>query len=127
MKLVRLLHVAVIAALVMAASYVYKIKFDATLQAERVAKLRSEIRKERDAVAALRAEWTELDRPERIQQLARQHSSLRAIDPTQFDQLDRLADRPVDIVPSIGALAGEAARGPEEPPTGSASRRVDRP
>jgi cell division protein FtsL len=124
--MLRLLHIGVVVALVFAAADVYKIKFESTLQVERAAKLRSEIRKERDAVAALRAEWTELDRPERIEQLARQHSSLRPIDTSQFDQLDRLPDRPVEIVPSIGALAGEAGPGTDERPTGSASQRRDR-
>ncbi len=37
----------VIVALVSAAAYVYEIKFESTLQAERLAKLRGEIRRER--------------------------------------------------------------------------------
>ena len=53
----RILHLFVIVALVMAAAYVYDIKFEATMQAERLSKLRGEIRRERDAVAALRADW----------------------------------------------------------------------
>ena len=48
----RALNILVICALVLAASAVYKIKFDSTLQAARVAKLRNELRQERDAVAA---------------------------------------------------------------------------
>ena len=39
----RLLNILVIGALILAASFVYKIKFDSTLQAERVAKLRGEL------------------------------------------------------------------------------------
>ena len=38
--MMRLLNICVIAALVLAAAYVYKIKFESTRQAERVAKLR---------------------------------------------------------------------------------------
>jgi hypothetical protein len=125
--MLRLLHIAVLAALVFAAADVYRIKFDSTLQAARVAKLRAEIRNERDAVAALRAEWTELDRPDRIQQLAREHLPLRSIESAQFDRLDHLPDRPVDVVPDIGALAAEAERGSDrEVPTGSASQPADR-
>ena len=55
----RLLNILVICALVLAASLVYKIKFDSTLQAARVAKLRNELRHERDAIAVLRAEWAQ--------------------------------------------------------------------
>ena len=57
----RILHLFVIVALIVAAAYVYDIKFEATMQAEQLSKLRGEIRRERDAVAALRAEWAKLD------------------------------------------------------------------
>ena len=53
----RLLNICVLAMLVFAAAYVYEIKFESTLRAERVAKMRGDIRRERDAIAALRAEW----------------------------------------------------------------------
>jgi cell division protein FtsL len=97
--MLRLLNLAVIAALVLAAVWVYEIKYSATRQAERVAKLRVEVRRERDAVAALRAEWAQLDNPDRIQILARRHLTLKPIQAIQFDSLDRLPDKPVDIVP----------------------------
>lgn len=95
----RLLHIVVLVALVLAAADVYKIKYESTLQAERVAKLRTEIRREQDMIANLRAEWSKLDRPERIQALAQRHLPLKQIDARQFDPLDRLPDRPVEIVP----------------------------
>jgi len=97
--MMRLLNICVIAALVAAAAYVYKIKFESTREAERVAKLRMEIRREHDAIASLRAEWAKLDNPARIQMLAKRHLSLRPIDPKQFDRLDRLPERPPDLVP----------------------------
>jgi hypothetical protein len=104
----RLLHLVVVAALVCAAVYVYKIKFDSALQVERVAKLRSEIRRERDAIATLRAEWSQLDNPIRVQGLAQRHLALKPIDATQFDALDRLPERPADPAPDfndpIGAM-----------------------
>jgi cell division protein FtsL len=97
--MLRLINLAVIAALVLAAAWVYEIKYSSTRQAERVAKLRAEIRRERDAIAALRAEWAQLDNPDRIQILARRHLTLRPSEPIQFDALDRLPEKPVDIVP----------------------------
>ena len=105
----RLLNIMVIGALVLAASFVYKIKFDSTLQAERVGKLAGELRIERNAIASLRAEWARLDTPGRIQGLASRHLALRPIVPAQFDSLDRLPDRPPVVVapPSddpIGAM-----------------------
>ena len=107
----RLLNILVIGALIVAASYVYKIKFDSTLQAERVAKVRGELRQERNAIAVLRAEWARLDTPGRIQGLADRHLSLRRMEPTQFDALDRLPERPA-VAPDadpIGAMLAPAA------------------
>jgi len=98
--MIRLLNICVIAALFMAAAYVYKIKYESTQRAEQVAKLRAEIRREHDAIAALRAEWSRLDSPARIQELAKRHLALRPIEQRQFDRLDQLPERPSDLVPS---------------------------
>ena len=97
--MIRLLNICVIVALVVAAAYVYRIKFESTRKAEQVARLRLDIRREHDAVAELRAQWSKLDNPIRIQELAQRHLSLRMIDSRQFDQLDHLPDRPPDLVP----------------------------
>ncbi|HET7023450.1 MAG TPA: hypothetical protein VFI58_22325 [Xanthobacteraceae bacterium] len=94
----RVLNICVIGALVLAAADVYTIKFDSTRQAQRVAKLRLEIRRERDAVAALRAEWAKLDNPARIQDLARRHLQLKPVEAQQMDPLDNLPERPADLV-----------------------------
>ena len=95
--------------LVLAAAYVYEIKFESTLQAERVAKLRGEIRRERDAIAACAPNGRKLDSPARIQGLAQRHLTLKPVDAAQFDTLDRLPERPPPIVPPgtadpIGAM-----------------------
>jgi len=97
--ILRVLNLIVIGALVLAAAYVYRIKFDSTVQAERLAKIRSEVRRERDTIAALRAEWGELDDPARIEALATRFLPLKEIAPTQFDSLDQLPDRPLQFVP----------------------------
>lgn len=102
--MMRLLNILVIGALVAAAAYVYKIKFESTRQAERIAKVRMEIRQEQDAIASLRAEWSKLETPARIQELAQRHlTTLRPIDPRQFDTLRNLLERPPDLVPPDAA------------------------
>ena len=90
----RLLNILVICTLVLAAAAVYKIKFDSTLQGARVGKLSAELRRERDAIAALRAEWANLDTPARIQGLANRHLALQPVKPTQFEDFGRLPPRP---------------------------------
>ena len=121
----RMLNILVIALLIVAASFVYKIKFDSTLQAERVAKLRGEIRHERDAIATLRAEWSKLETPGRLQALATRHLALRPIEPRQFDNFDRLPERPLPVPPAadpIGAMVVPA----EPSATGSIAPRTKR-
>jgi hypothetical protein len=109
----RLLNILVIGVLILAASFVYKIKFDSTLQAETVAKLGGELRHERDAIALLRAEWTKLDTPARLEALAKRHLALRPVEPTQFDNFEHLPERPPKPEPAqpatsdpIGAMLG---------------------
>lgn len=109
MRLLRFLHIAVLFALVVAAADVYKIKFDSTVQAQQVGKMRADIRRERDAIAALRAEFTRLDDPHRIEELSRRHLPLKPVEVHQFDRLDQLpAQRPQLVPPGtpdpIGAV-----------------------
>ena len=123
----RLLHILVIATLVMAAAYVYEIKFEATLQAERLAKLRGEIRKERDAIATLRAEWAKLDNPVRIQGLAKRHLPLRPIESAQIGNFDHLPEKPAQIVsPDVPDPIGAIIENGDEGPTGSTAPAENR-
>jgi cell division protein FtsL len=119
--MMRLLNICIIVALVAAAADVYKIKFDSTRQAQRVAKLRIEIRREQDAIAALRAEWAKLDTPARIQDLARRHLALRPMDPRQLDRLDNLPERPTEPISEpdpIGTMLANPGQ-VDRAPTGS--------
>src|SRR3954471_22849200 len=97
----RLLNLCVIVLLVLAAAYVYEIKFESTLRAERIAKMRSDAQRERDAIAALRAEWAALENPARLQGLARRHLRLQPADAVQYDSLARLPERPPTIVQPV--------------------------
>jgi hypothetical protein len=98
----RILNFCVVVLLILAAAYVYEIKFESTLRAERVAKMRADVRRERDAIAALRAEWATLDNPARIQGLVRRHLPLGPADAHQYDSLDRLPPHaPVVMRPPV--------------------------
>jgi len=99
----RLLNICVLILLVAAAAYVYEIKFESTLRAERVAKMRGDVLRERDAIAALRAEWATLDNPARIQGLVRRHLQLLPNEATQYDSLDNLPDRAPVVLQSQAA------------------------
>ena len=124
--LLRMLHIVVLAALVLAAADVYKIKYASTVEAEGVGKLRTEIKREQDLIALLRARWGQAERPDRIQELTQRHLKLQPLDPHQLDALDRLPERPRELVPPgtadpIGAvienLDGDAPTGSVPPKT----------
>ena len=101
----RLLNFCVLVLLVAAAAYVYEIKFESTLRAERVAKMRGDLLRERDAIAALRAEWATLENPARIQGLSARHLPLRPADAAQYDPLDNLPERAPLVAPADDADA----------------------
>lgn len=105
----RVVHFLVIGMLVFAAAYVYRIKMESTARVERVLRLNAEIREQRDAIAALRAEWAKLDAPLRLQGLADRHLGLKPLVASQYDQLKNLPDRPPnfarpDAADPIGAM-----------------------
>ena len=81
----RILHLLVIGVLVFAAAYVYRIKMESTARTERVLRLHAEIREQRDAIAVLRAEWTKLDAPLRLQGLAERHLALKPLNAMQAE------------------------------------------
>lgn len=91
----RLFNLLVIIGLVLAAAYVYEIKLQSTIDAERLAQMRGEIRRERDTIAGLRAEWARLTKPRRVEGLAQRHLSLKPIEPRQMSSLDDLPAHPV--------------------------------
>ena len=115
--ILRVLNLVVIGALIMAAAYVYRIKYESTVQAERLAKIRSEVRRERDTIAALRAEWGVLESPSRIEALAKRYLHLKPVAPTQFDKLNALPEQPPQLVkPDSRDPIGEVIENLEEPP-----------
>jgi hypothetical protein len=128
--ILRTLNLLVIGALILAAAYVYRIKYDSTVQAERLAKIRGEVRRERDTVAALRAEWGQLENPARVEALAKHYLPLKPVAPIQFDRLEQLPERPPQLVkPGSADPIGAVIENLEEPGavTGSVEPAVTPP
>ena len=92
--MVRLLNILAIASLIGSAIYAYSIKYETTFHAERIAKLKYQIRREQDQINMLRAEWAHLTRPERIQALADKFLDLQPVALSQIVKTDALPDRP---------------------------------
>jgi cell division protein FtsL len=102
--MMRFLNILVVAALVTAAAYVYRVKYEATRHGEQVAKLRLEIAREREAIAELKAQWAQLNSPDRLQALAEKHLRLRPLAINQLHDLSGLPEKPFVDPDPIGSM-----------------------
>jgi cell division protein FtsL len=91
--MLRVLHVLSILFLVGAAVAVYKLKYESTYDAQRVAKLRNEIRVERERLSTLKAEWSRLASPQRIQDLAARHLGMKPLEVARISDFSNLPER----------------------------------
>lgn len=110
--MLRILHVIVVGCLVAAAVALYQVKYESTHYVQHIAKLRSEIRAERERVAWLRAEWNRLSAPDRIQDLARRHLGMQPVALARVQDIAALPDKPDPNADPIGDLI--AAFGPAD-------------
>ncbi len=91
--MIRILNFIAIAALIGSAIYAYSIKYQTIFHAETVASLKTEIKKEQDQIGSLRADWSHLTRPERVQALADKLLPLQPLALNQIVQVEALPDK----------------------------------
>ena len=121
MKIARILNLVALFAMLVSALVVYRIKYQATYQAEEVERLERQIAREREDINALGALWAQLDRPDRIQMLAEKHLGLTYADPRQNVRADQLparapkVDQIADIMASLGGEDKPLAAEPDDP------------
>lgn len=99
----RVLNAVSVIALLAAAGTVYHVKYSSAFEAQEIAKLRTEIRQERDRIALLHAEWARRTAPDRIQALAEKHLDMQPLD---VDHMDRLASLPSKSESNDDVLGG---------------------
>jgi len=102
--LFRTRDIAMIAVMLSAAAFTYKTKHDAEAMRSRIHSLQSQIQAEKDAMDVLKADWSLLTQPGRMQKLAEAHQeelNLRLMEPQQIISMQRLREiplRPIDDV-----------------------------
>jgi len=115
--------IVLIAVMVSAAAFTYKIKQDAEDRLATVHKIERQIRFEEDTLDLLKADWSLLTQPSRLQKLAEIYQAeltLRPIEPHQIVDLDELPSKPVVIEDfSNQNLGGMAASGQDQTVTGA--------
>ncbi len=90
----RIFNAVLLAIMVGAAAVTYTIKQNAEAMANHVAQLAASIAKEREAIATLRAEWSMLVQPGRLQNLISHYADHFELQPFSADQVVSLADIP---------------------------------
>ncbi|OQM77344.1 cell division protein FtsL [Manganibacter manganicus] len=111
----RTTDIILIAVMVSAAAMTYKIKRDAENQMEMVQKLQAQIHTEEDTIDLLKADWSLLTQPARLQQLTELYQDqlgLVPVDPHQFSGIDTLPVKPLTIeqlVARSGRVAGNGS------------------
>ena len=91
--MLRFVNICLVLGLVALAYGIYQVKYDARALDERIAVLDKEVEKERDALAVARAEWSLLNRPERIERLAKKYLELAPAQPAQLVVLDEVTEK----------------------------------
>ena len=109
----RIVNVALVLAMIGGAVITYNLKHETEKAAARVARLHTNIAREREAIAFLNAEWSMLSQPGRLQQLIarfQDHFRLEPFSANQVATLDEIPLRAVNAEPEAGeATVAEAA------------------
>lgn len=108
--MLRFVNICLVLGLVALAYVIYQVKYEARVLDEQIVALNKKIDDERDSIAVLRAEWSLLNRPERIERLARKYLKLEPVRPQQLVILDQVTDRDFERggVPEASAPATTA-------------------
>ncbi len=100
----RIANIIMVIALLVTAAVVYQLKYASTMETERLANLRSSIRKEREAIAVMKAEWARRTSPFYIQGLVERHLDLKRLDMASVSDFSNLPAKPAAQGDSIGGM-----------------------
>jgi cell division protein FtsL len=125
--MIRFLNILAIAALVGSAVYAYTIKYETIYRAEQINKMTHDNQANRDAIGVLRAEWSHLARPERIQELATKYLDLQPLSLNQIVSVGTLPDKAARV-DTIGRKLETLGLGePTNTPRGTAAPSATTP
>ena len=92
----RLINFLLFLSVLMGAFWLFQVKHEAKEEGEKIAALEKKIEEENDALLLLKAEWSYLNRPQRIQRLTDEFSDqlgLKTIEPYQIGTIGDVPDR----------------------------------
>lgn len=105
----RTTDMVMIGLMVAAAAFTYKTKHEAESQFDLLHKTESQIRYEEDTISLLKADWSLLTQPARLQRLTESYAAelnLGPVEPEQIVTLDAIPQRPPEVPnPNIDTIA----------------------
>ena len=126
--MLRFVNICLVLGLVALAYVIYQVKYEARALDEEIATLGRQIDEERDGLAVLRAEWSLLNRPERIERLAQKFLKLAPAQPRQLVTLDKVTNHDFEragleaaVAAPTPAVTAQAAKPAGKSPTAVAS------
>ena len=127
--MIRWLQVLSVLAAAGAAVFVFQAKYRAEAVAERAAELQRMLDQENETLSLLKAEWSLLIQPARVQELVTRHAELlklQPLDPTQITKIEKLPMRPTGPAPEDeSALSAILESAPEIEPGSAAPEAGD--
>ncbi len=120
----RWLQVASVLAVTASAAFVFQVKYRAESVAERVADLQRAVDEEQEAISLLKAEWSYLIQPSRIQDLIERHRARFGLVPVAPEQIGTFADLPMRSGATPAAGAAGAAPQPDTEPAGPGPAKI---
>ncbi|HSH63955.1 MAG TPA: cell division protein FtsL [Methyloceanibacter sp.] len=106
--MLRFVNICLLLGLLALAYVIYQVKYESRALDAEIATIGKEIEAERDGIAVLRAEWSLLNRPERIERLAKKHLKLAPSDPRQVVTVDSVTDSDFDRLKAQAQAAQQA-------------------
>jgi hypothetical protein len=122
--MIRWLQVASVLAVTASAAFVFQVKYRSEAVAERVAGLQRAVDEEREAISLLKAEWSYLIQPSRVQDLIERHQGRFELVPVSPEQIGTFADLPMRRFAVPTEMPDGAATIPEFETAGSDPARI---
>ena len=94
--MLRMINAGLVVMLIVSAFVLYSLEHALRKHERHIASLKKEIRQEDENIKLLKAEWSHLIRPERLERLATEHLELRQARPYQLVRREELAERMPD-------------------------------
>ncbi len=119
--MLRSIDVLMVGALIAGAAWTFKVKHDAQGEAAHLARLETRIRLENEAIDILKADWSLLTSPDRLERLAERYKGQLALEPASPRQIVTLDDVPLrqEALPPIDDERVDAPSPDRQTMTGS--------